>query len=106
MFSFHSIDLSVFETEMTVSEILFSNTDKQGDKHYSEWIHVWNELSQTAGHALGYANMVGHTPDLVDLSQVNVSTPDASTVVKGKVLYIPLQFFFCRNAGLALPLIA
>ena len=68
-------------------------------------MHIWNELTQTAGHALGYANMVGHSPDLVDLNIVP-STASGSTTVNGKVLYIPLQFFFNRNAGLALPLIA
>lgn len=73
------------------------------DKHYSEWLHIWNELTQTAGHALGYANMVGHTPDLVD---VHTATSSGTTTVGGKVLYVPLQFFFNRNAGLALPLIA
>lgn len=74
------------------------------DKHYSEWLHIWNELTQTAGHALGYANMVGNTPNLTDVTEV----ADAGTdkVVKGDILYIPLQFWFCRNPGLALPLIA
>lgn len=66
-------------------------------------MHIWNELTQTAGHALGYANMVGQTPDLVDIKE-NSTTSDVS--VAGKVLYVPLQFFFNRNAGLALPLIA
>jgi hypothetical protein len=47
--------------------------------------------------------MVGHTPDLVD---VHTATSSGTTTVSGKVLYVPLQFFFNRNAGLALPLIA
>ena len=75
------------------------------DKHYSEWLHIWNELTQTAGHALGYANMVGNTPDLTALS-TTAGNASSATVVAGKYLYIPLQFWFCRNAGLALPLIA
>ena len=73
------------------------------DKHYSEWLHIWNELTQTAGHALGYANMVGNTPDLTTRK---TASNTGSQVVKGKYLYIPLQFWFCRNPGLALPLIA
>lgn len=48
--------------------------------------------------------MVGQTPDLVDVQKFDSAS--TSTVVKGKVLYVPLQFFFNRNAGLALPLIA
>ena len=27
-------------------------------------MHIWNELTQSAGHQLGYANMVGNTPTL------------------------------------------
>ena len=75
------------------------------DKHYSTWLHIWNELTQTAGHAVGYATMVGNTPDLTAVAQV-ASTATSATVVKGKTLYIPLQFWFCNNPGLALPLIA
>jgi hypothetical protein len=75
------------------------------DKHYAAWLHIWNELTQSAGHALGYANMVGNTPDLTG-TKIVPSTAALPTVVKGKTLYIPLQFWFCRNPGLALPLIA
>jgi hypothetical protein len=65
------------------------------DKHYGDWLHIWNELSQTAGHWEGYRKMVeGTLPDDVTLDS------DARTVV------VPLQFWFCRNPGLALPLIA
>jgi len=69
------------------------------DKHYGEWLHVWNELSQSAGKQIGYANMVGNIPRLT------LPTDGAATVA-GEILYIPLEFWFNRNAGLALPLIA
>lgn len=73
------------------------------DKHYSDWLHIWNELTQTAGHQIGYANMVGNIPTLT----TPVKNSGTSTVtVAGDVMYIPLQFWFCRNPGLALPLIA
>ena len=68
------------------------------DKHYGEWMHIWNELTQTEGHKNGYAEMVGNTHDLTDYKTAGT---DASPT-----LYIPLQFWFCRNPGLALPLIA
>ena len=67
------------------------------DKHYGHWLHVWNELTQTAGHQSGYANLVGNVPKLVQSSAGDVPSV---------VLYIPLQFWFCRNPGLALPIIA
>ena len=61
------------------------------DKHYSHWLYVWNELSLPKSKRNGYNEMVG---GLGGLS------------VAGKTLYIPLEFWFCRNIGLALPLIA
>jgi hypothetical protein len=67
------------------------------DKHYGDWLHIWNELTQTAGHYNGYKQMVSGTEFGDDLS---TDSHDA------QVLYIPLQFWFCRNPGLALPLIA
>jgi hypothetical protein len=73
------------------------------DKHYGDWLHIWNELTQTAGHQLGYANMVGNTPKLV--TPITNSEASAKTY-PGQILYVPLEFWWCRNPGLALPLIA
>jgi hypothetical protein len=72
------------------------------DKQYGDWMHIWNELSQSAGHQIGYANMVGNTPQLTSIWTAGSS----SVTVPGKVLYIPLEFWWNRNPGLALPLIA
>lgn len=74
------------------------------DKHYGDWLHIWNELTQSSGHALGYAHMVGNVPRLTSLCK-NSSDTD-NIVVDGDTLYIPLQFWFCRSIGLSLPLIA
>ena len=65
------------------------------DKHYADWMYVWNELSLPAGKRDGYKLMVGG-----DLPS------SASATVPATKLYIPLEFWFCRNVGLALPLIA
>ena len=63
------------------------------DKHYGDWMHIWNELSQEAGKKEGYGLMTGAGSATAGIS--------AETD-----LYIPLEFWFCRNPGLALPLIA
>jgi hypothetical protein len=60
-------------------------------------------LTQSAGHQLGYANMVGNIPTL---TTPVVNTGSSAVTVAGEVLYIPLEFWFNRNPGLALPLIA
>ena len=62
------------------------------DKHYSHWMYIWNELSLPMGKRDGYLEMVGAYSDL--------------TSFKDNKIYIPLEFWFCRNIGLALPLIA
>ena len=67
------------------------------DKHYGDWLNIWNELTQTAEKADGYNVMIGNTGSLTSVAD---GTSPATT------LYIPLQFWFCRNPGLALPLIA
>jgi len=89
------------------------------DKHYGDWMHIWNELTQEAGKQAGYAKMVGNVPQLVNIinqggegcdADCTSGEPNASQEVTScapeYTLYIPLQFWFCRNPGLALPLIA
>ena len=71
------------------------------DKHYGDWLHIWNELSQTAGHENGYKAMVKGTAS--DDTNTDASGGDEEM---SKTLFVPLQFWFCRNPGLALPLIA
>ena len=67
------------------------------DKHYSEWLYIWNELSLPIGKREGYSTMIGANP-------YNVCTK--LSALKSYELYVPLEFWFCRNVGLALPLIA
>jgi hypothetical protein len=84
------------------------------DKHYGDWLHIWNELTQTAGKQAGYANMVGNVDMLFrpvggnTTATLHTSPRDAAGqgTIPQTTLFIPLQFWFCRNPGLALPLIA
>ena len=68
------------------------------DKHYGTWLSIWGSLTTPSGQQTGYNRMVGTDTDLNALV-VNGTTPETT-------LYVPLQFWFCRNPGLALPLIA
>lgn len=74
------------------------------DRHYGDWLHIWNELTQTAGHQLGYANMTGNSPTLTKV--YDNSKGSSAMTVPSQTLWIPLEFWWCRNPGLALPLIA
>jgi len=67
------------------------------DKHYSEWLYIWNELSLPVGKRDGYNVMVG------------ANSTNSCTRLDNALsyeVYVPLEFWFCRNVGLALPLIA
>lgn len=72
------------------------------DRQYGEWMQVWNELTQTAGHQLGYNSMIGMHPALT----TPMATGTPADEIAPYTMYIPLTFWFCRNPGLALPLIA
>jgi hypothetical protein len=72
------------------------------DKQYGVWLDLWYELTHDVNQERGYRAMIGDVDDLTRLD-----APDAANEIKGEyTMYIPLQFWFCRNSGLALPLIA
>ena len=69
------------------------------DKQYGEWLEIWGELTQNEEKRVGYFEMIGKTSD--GLSTINRNK------FKGPLqLYVPLNFWFCKNVGLSLPLIA
>ena len=90
------------------------------DRQYGDWMHIWNQLTLTSEQEAGYHKMVGQTSQLTYLTDpafANVATacgaanvPEAVCAPRNALpettLYVPLQFWFCRNPGLALPLIA
>jgi len=67
------------------------------DEHYADWLNIWYELTHEASQERGYAKMIG---DDAALTTVTKSAKRAYT------MYVPLIFWFNRNNGLALPLIA
>lgn len=67
------------------------------DKHYSEWLEIYSELNYDDAHYRSFKRMVGKYASDVSLE---------TNALEERTYYIPLQFWFCRNPGLALPLIA
>ena len=90
------------------------------DRQYGDWMHIWNQLTLTSEQEAGYHKMIGQTTQLTYLTDpmfADVATACGASSVPEAVcaprkalpettLYVPLQFWFCRNPGLALPLIA
>ena len=62
------------------------------DRHYEEWNTVWNELTTPESKAIGLKSMIG-----------DIGIAGSTGVL---MTQYPLNFWFCRNPGLALPLIA
>ena len=66
------------------------------DKHNKEWNQVWNELTTPISKSEGYKYMTSSFSN-------NLVT---SKGTKQTMVHYPLNFWFCRNPGLALPLIS
>lgn len=66
------------------------------DEQYGDWLNVWYELTSDTVQDRGYGKMIG---DVDELKLMSYNQSDYT-------MYIPLQFWFNRNNGLALPLIA
>lgn len=73
------------------------------DRHYGEWMYIWNELSLPTNKLDGYNKMIGYCIPPEDINVVEQIIYPESPPTK---LFIPLEFWFCQNHGLALPLIA
>ena len=74
------------------------------DTQYGEWLNIWNELSLPNDKRLGWQKMVGHEIRGINFDDDNYW--DTGNGAPQTTLYIPLEFWFCRNVGLALPLIS
>ena len=67
------------------------------DQQYGDWLNIWYELSHKTGQEPSYNAMIGNISQLTSIS-VNAKP--------NYILYIPVQFWFNRHSGLALPIIA
>jgi hypothetical protein len=108
-----------FPGEQLVSQVEVEIGGQRIDRHYGDWMHIWNQLTMPAGVEKGYHAMVGNTTQLTYITDPNFSEVDGPcqanapkqvcaprNALPETTLYVPLQFWFCKNPGLALPLIA
>jgi len=106
--------------EQLVAQVEVEIGGQRIDRQYGDWMHIWNQMTLSSEQQRGYNKMVGNTTQLTYITEpgfANVNGPCAAAGGPSQVcaprnalpettLYIPLQFWFCRNPGLALPLIA
>ena len=109
-----------FPGEQLIAQVEVEIGGQRIDRQYGDWMHIWNQLTLSSEQQRGYFKMIGHTTQLTYLTDpafADVNGPCASSGGPSQVcaprktlpettLYIPLLFWFCRNPGLALPLIA
>ena len=76
------------------------------DKHYAKWLTAYTDLTEfnPSGAVCSDTDTTYGTTLYQKMAGVGTGK-DGQTVTPG-ILHIPLQFWFCRNPGLALPLIA
>jgi hypothetical protein len=78
-----------------IDEISIEVGEQEVDKQTGEWMEIWSTLTTTSEKKDGFYDMIGK----VDA----YTTPQLNGPIK---LYIPLHFWFNRNPGLYLPLLA
>jgi len=86
---------SYYPAENFLKEVELEIGGQRVDKHYADWYRMYDELFRSGDEKLAYRRLV------------DFDTPAAGSeegVVKK--FYVPLIFFFNKNPGLALPLIA
>ena len=109
-----------FIGEQLIAQVEVEIGGQRIDRQYGDWMHIWNQMTMSSEQQRGYFKMIGNTTQLTyitDPTFAAVSGPCAASGGPSQVcaprnalpettLYIPLLFWFCRNPGLALPLIA
>jgi hypothetical protein len=108
-----------FPGEHMISTVEVEIGGQRIDRQYGDWMHIWNQLTLSKEQERGYYKMVGNTTQLTfitDPSFANIDGPCDSdaprqvcaprNALPETTLYVPFQFWYCRNPGLALPLIA
>jgi len=78
-----------------IEEISILIGEQEIDKHTGEWLQLWSKLTTSASQKEGFQEMIGEQTGFPTISVQGPYT-----------CYIPLRFWFNKNPGLYLPLLA
>jgi len=108
-----------FPGEQIIAQVEVEIGGQRIDRQYGDWMHIWNQLTMTSEQQRAYFKMIGNTTQLTFITDPSFSDVDGPcdsqaprqvcaprNALPETTLYVPLQFWFCTNPGLALPLIA
>ena len=88
-----------------IQEITFEVGEQEIDRQTGEWMEIWTQLTTPAGQRDALNEMIGRVEQYVPPSGPPPIL-QAGPQSEGLRLLIPLQFYFCNNPGLYLPLLA
>ena len=83
-----------------IQEISFEVGEQEIDRQTGEWMEIWTQLVTPPGQRNALNEMIGR------FEQYNTTQIIPGTQSGGIHLLIPLQFYFCNNPGMYLPLLA
>ena len=117
-----STDIDNFEWTKDIGHVMIKSAElliggQIIDKQYGIWMNIWNEI--TPFNPSSFKRMVGRVESLtnpfpyygsIDQGVQTIEDPLPGQIVYPSIparrLYVPLEFWFCKNPGLFLPLIA
>jgi len=75
------------------------------DTQYGVWLNVWQQLTYSESKVRGADQLLGNVPEMTAMRGKCTTAPQ-EVVIDGYDLYVPMNFWFCKTTGCALPLIA
>jgi hypothetical protein len=79
------------------------------DIQYGQWLNIWTELTLSDDKRPAYEKMIGNPGKLrpgTGKGYYPTRNPPTDLAIPSDILYIPFEFWFCKNPALAIPLIA
>lgn len=92
----------------------------QIDKHYGDWLQIWSQLTLDESKRAGYNDMIGNRYELMGnngrpvIDAAWLTANNAAGVypftarfnIPEAIIEVPLQFWFCRDPALTIPLVS
>lgn len=90
----------------------------QIDRHYGDWLQIWSQLTLDESKRAGYNDMIGNRYELMGnngrpvfdakwFTDRNITYPyTGHFYIPEAMVDVPLQFWFCRDPALTIPLVS